>query len=308
MKKILVLLIALLVTTCNVTPGFTKGTSKIDELKIKRLVSQMTKYSNAHDLKKVQSLYSPDFKSGDGFSFDEFFSMVDTTFKSFSDIKYKAKIKDIKINGNEASVEIVDTTTGTLANSNENGVTFGDLAGDCDYVIQLKKQGRKWLVVSDYVISETTSLRYGDARGIKMDITAPQQVKPGDDYSIILNMEPPKEVFVVASLNREEIVTPPVHSQEIFRKPSVEGELERIVQANKIGKNEYAVASIGLTKIKLGEDLASIKFQMSGLSFLMSRVNVEKPKVEIEPQKEEKVSKTIGSTKEPETAKPTEVK
>ncbi len=274
MKRILILtLMALVFGLCS--PQAEAKNNKIDELKIKRLISQMDKYSNAHNVEKLKSLYSPDFKSGDGFDFDEFFSLVDTTFNSYSNIQYKVKLKKVNIEGDDAQATLFDRTTGVLTSKSENGLTFGDLEGDCDYIIYLKKNKGKWLITSDYVIAEKTSLKYGDARDIKMEMTAPEHADPGTQYSVTLQLERPKDVFVIAALGREEITLPPSHSEEIFRKLSPDGELERIVQANTSGKNEYAVASVGFTKLKLGDDLASIKFQMSGLAFLMSRVNTK---------------------------------
>ena len=310
MKRILILTLTALVFGLFDTQAEAKN-NKIDELKIKRLVSQMDKYSNEHSVKKLKTIYSPDFKSGDGFDFNEFFSLVETTFTSYSNIKYSVKIKKIDIEGDAAQAALFDRTTGVLATKNENGLTFGDLAGDCDYLIYLKKIGGKWLITGDYIISEKTSLKYGDARDIKMEISAPEKVNLGDEYSIILQMERPKDIFVIAALANEEIVIPLSHSEEIFRKLSSDGELERIVQANTSGKNEYAVASVGFTKLKLGDDLASIKFQMSGLAFLMSRVNtkpleeiIKKTVLEEAPQVEE-----VSEAKEtPEVQEAPEVK
>ena len=293
MKRILTLILTALVFSTHSVQVEAKN-NKIDEFKIKRLVSKMDKYSNDHSTKKLRTLYSPDFKSGDGFNFEEFFSLVDTTFSSYDNIKYEVKIKNIDIENDLAQVELVDRTTGILIGKNDSGLTFGDLAGDCDYIIYLKKVGGKWLISNDYIVSEKTSLKYGDARDVKMEIAAPERVDLGSEYSVLLQMERPANLLVIAALGREEIALPLNHSEEIFRKLSAEGELERIVQANTSGKNEYAVASVGFTKLKLGEDLASIKFQMSGLAFLMSRVNtkpleniIQKTTLEIAPQNEE---------------------
>lgn len=301
MKRILILtLTALMFSLCGIQAE-AKG-NKIDELKIKRLISKMDKYSNAHNIKKLKTLYSPDFKSWDGFNFDEFFSLVETTFNSYSNVQYKVKTKKIEIDGNNAQVALFDRTTGTLASTGENGLNFGDLSGDCDYIAYLKKVGGKWLFTGDYVISEKTSLKYGDARDIKMEINAPEKVNLGDEYSIILQMERPKDLFVIAALAREEIALPPIRAEEIFRKVSSEGDLERIVYANKEGKNEYAVASVGLTRVQVDEDLSSIKFQMSGLAFLMSRVNANPPAemtVNAVPTAEAKDVRTFKDKEEP---------
>lgn len=295
MKKILILIAAVLmmINMPSAHAGFFEN--KLEELQIRKLILDLNSYSNKHDLERIRSLYSEDFKSGDGFNYDDFFKMVGVTFDSYKDIKYRVKIKNIQVNGNKAEVKTNDRTTATLESRNSSGTSLGDLRGDCDYIVYLKKQDGKWKITSDYIISESTALKYGDAKGVKMHIIAPQQISEDSEYSINLKMNYPKDIFVIASLNREEIVFPPSQGQESFRKLSPEGSLERIVRSNKDGMNEYAIASIGFTRLKMGEDLSSIKFQMSGLAFLMSRVNVEMVKVQTE-QEESEISVAPGES------------
>ena len=38
--------------------------------------------------------------------------------------------------------------------------------------------------------------------------------------------------------------------------------------------NEYSLASVGITEISLNEEKLTINYQMSGIAFLMKRVNV----------------------------------
>ena len=72
----------------------------------------------------------------------------------------------------------------------------------------------------------------------------------------------------------EKIINPPETSEPIFRKLSTDGILERIVRSNKIGKNEYAMASVGFTRANVADDFSSISFRMSGLAFVLKRVNM----------------------------------
>ena len=46
------------------------------------------------------------------------------------------------------------------------------------------------------------------------------------------------------------------------------------VQANNNGVNEYSLASVGITEISLNEEKTAINYQMSGIAFLMKRVNI----------------------------------
>ena len=42
----------------------------------------------------------------------------------------------------------------------------------------------------------------------------------------------------------------------------------------KIGKNEYAMASVGFTRANIADDFSSVSFRMSGLAFVLKRVNM----------------------------------
>lgn len=276
MRKLLLIIMAFVISINSNAQAVNSENKTLSELSIKKLVHSLNYHSNKQNLAKIKSFYSPNFTSGDGFSNEIFFKMVEDTFKSYEKIKYSVKVKEIKINDKTASVNISDKTIAKLKSDGEIKDVYGDLEGVCNYIINLEKgKDGKWLIVSDEILSESTSLKYGEAKFAKMEITAPKSVKENSEYSINLKMEVPKNTFVIASLNREGIVYPPIRAEEAFRKLSATGELERIVRSNGKGLNEYAVASIGFTRIHLGEDLTSLQMQMSGLAFLMNRVNVE---------------------------------
>lgn len=276
MKKLLLIITAFIISINSNAMALNSENKTLNELSIKKLVHSLNYHSNKQHLAKIKSFYSPNFTSGDGFSNEIFFKMVEDTFKSYDKIKYSVKVKEVEINDKTARVNILDKTTAKLKSDGEIKDVYGDLEGVCNYIINLEKQANgKWLIVSDEILSETTSLKYGEAKFAKMEMFAPTSVKEDSEYSINLKMEAPKNTFVIASLNRENIVYPPIRAEEAFRKLSATGELERIVRSNSKGLNEYAVASIGFTRIHLGEDLTSIQMQMSGLAFLMNRVNIE---------------------------------
>lgn len=259
------------------------------KLQIRKTLRSLNHYANKHDLDKVKTFYSKSFKSGDGFNYDDFFKMTETSFNSYTNIKYRPKIKEIRAENDLIAVEIFDTTTAKLvsepkrgagsSNNSENAPegAVGDLFGTCDYINYLKKENGGWKIVSDSIISEQTSLKYGDAKTVKMELATPTSVEKNSEYSIKLTIERPQDTLVMGSLSREEITFPPLKPHtESFRKVSADGELERIVRANKSDLNEYAVASIGLTRLKIEDNMTSIKLQMSGVAFLMNRVNVVK--------------------------------
>ncbi len=255
-----------------------------EKSEIRTLINDLNKYSNEHDIEGIKSYYSKDYKSYDGFNYDAFLLSIKDTFKSYPDISYKSKIKSININGNFASVELIDTSTSkrqttTQAIINNKPVLdekmYGTMESVCHYVVYLKKSNNKWQIYSDNIISEETAIKYGTTEDMKIGIWSPPVVEEGEEYCISLNAtNKPKNSIMLASLTREEIKYPPSTPFDAFRKMPKDGALERLVIANKKGINEYSLASLGITEISLNEERTAINYKMSGVAFIMKRVNV----------------------------------
>lgn len=260
------------------------GQQKTDKAQIRELFKNLNKYSNEHNADAIKKFYSKDYISYDGFDYNAFFASVDETFKSYPDISYKSKIKSINVVGNQASVELIDTTTSekqaaTQAIINNSPVLNKEITGRmesrCHYVTYLRKNAGEWQIYSDNIITEETSIKYGKAFDIDMDISSPMIAKEGEEYCISLNVKnKPEGALILASLSREEIKYPPSAPVDKFKKIPSDGTLERVVTANKKGMNEYSMASIGITEISLNEEKTAINYEMSGVAFLMKRVNI----------------------------------
>ena len=246
----------------------------IEKVKVRKFIFDIGRYSNQKNLDKIKEFYSKDYKNTDNFSYDEYFDMFQDTFNTYSNLRYKISIKDIQKTENGYKVTIKDFTTGLLKSENEN-FKYGFLSGKSDYELFLKHTDNGLKIYKDNVIEEETSLTYGEANIVKMELITPEFINAGEEYTIGLKVYPWTKSFIIASINNEEIVTPPQNKEEAFRKLPKDGLLERIVTANKNGKNEYATASVGFTKASIGEDNLSINFKMSGIGFLLKRINLK---------------------------------
>lgn len=280
MKKLFIIFIVFILSNLNCYAI----TNDTDKAQIKSLLGSINKYSNEHNIDKLKPYYSKDYLSYDGFNYDAFFVSVKETFKTYPDISYKSKIKSINVSGDFAAVEMADTSTSTRQTLTQsivenkpvlNQKLNGLMKSKCHYIVYLKKTKGKWQIYSDNIITEETAIRYGKAQEIDMDIVSPQIAKEGEEYCIGLDVaKKPKDSFILASLSREEIKYPPKIPADAFRKMPSKGMLERIVIANKKGMNEYSLASVGITTISLNKEKTAINYQMSGIAFLMKRVNV----------------------------------
>lgn len=264
------------------------GIERTEKGKIRSLLKNLNKYSNSHNVEAIKSFYSKDYENADGFNHEAFFASIKETFSAYPDISYSSKIKSIEVRGDEAAVEMYDVTSSdrrvtTQAIINNKPVLNNNLKGvmssKCNYVVYLKKESGKWLIYSDSVITEETSIKYGKANKMKLEINSPLNVKEGEPYTISLSVEKePQNSFVLASLSREEIKYPPIVPFDKYRKVPQSGTVERIVNANKQGINEYSLASIGITEVSINDAKTAINYKMSGMAFLMKRVNVNRTK------------------------------
>ena len=275
MKKIIIILSILFITT----PTYSFELFNSSKIEIKNTLKKYNKALAQHDIKKIKTFYDESYKSMDGFDLNEMEQMLEKTYSAYGNIKYKTKINSININDDWALVQMSDKTTANIYPTEIKEIKkekMGKLNGSSVYNLYLKKENSSWKIICDDVLMEETSLKYGLANKINMDLITPIRVKSGQDYDLSLKINKPKDVLALASISREEIVYPPSDYQEKFRKIPEFGELERIVKANNKNLDEYAIASIGLTKVSMNEAQTKAKIEVLGMAYLMKRVNMDR--------------------------------
>ena len=279
MKKIILTLVIL---NLFLVPSYSfELFQKSAKSEIRQVLNQHSKAMSSHDVDKVKTFYSKDYKSTDGFNLEELVQMLKKTYSAYDNIKYKTKINTINTYDDWALVQMSDKSSAVVYPVEDKEVKkekMGKLTGSSVYNVYMKKTNDGWKIVSDDILAEETSLRFGIAKDIDMNIITPLLVKNGQEYDLSLKMDKPKDIMALASISREEIVYPPIDYPEKFRKIPQEGELERLVKANNKNLDEYAVASIGFTKVSINEEKTKAQIQVLGMAYLMKRVNMEKIK------------------------------
>ena len=277
MKKLLIsfLILFCMSQTAYAISDTQTSLSKIDKFKITKIIKDIEKTANNKELEKFKTYYSKDFVNWDNFTHSEYFSMLGETFNGYSTINYDIDIKNIQMTkDNLVEVHVSDKTTAIVKEPKES-FTNGYLRGMSEYFLYFKKDKENgWQVIKDKVVDEITFLTYGEATNSFIELNAPEGIKPNEEYTISLTVQPMSKAFVIAALGNESIVNPPQTSEPIFRKLPADGILERIVRSNKNGKHEYAMASVGFTRANVADDFSSISFRMSGLAFVLKRVNM----------------------------------
>ncbi len=246
-----------------------------DKKAIKKVMEQQTKYAVKYDYSKLYNLYSDDFINDDGFTKEVYFKLIKETWASYPDITYTTEIKDIKVNGEKASVDVYETSLATSSEKIEGINIFGELHSYSNGTYFLKKIDNKWKICGEKVQNEKSFLKYGDTRFVKMDLNSPATATPGEYYTASLTIDTPKDAFVIASISRDKITYPQNKADEVFRNMPEDNLLERMFLANKDGKNEYNVATIGMTKSEAINN-ERIQIYMAGIAFIMTRVNILK--------------------------------
>lgn len=257
--------------------GFGKWYSADPKTQISKLFENYTKYSNRHNLKKVRSFYDEKYVNSDGFDLETYFELVSQTWDMYPDMEYESEVKNIVINGDYATVQTLERAKGNAKEPSEYLEDKGSISSSSEIIYYLKKAGNRWVILSDSALSEKTFLKYGDAKNVAFDVIAPGVAVAGTDYSVLFAADVPKDKILLGSITNEKITYPTERPKEVFRKLKEDGMLERFVTANTDGFNEQAVVAVGITKAEINEEM-DMKLSVSGVAFLMTRVNVVQPK------------------------------
>ena len=271
MKKlsVLIILTLLLANICPVEAGIISAhKARVEQNRLYK-----SAYNNKYDLDGLSSLYSKEFVNSDGFNKEVYFKLIKETWETYPDISYKTQINKIEVGENYATVYVNEFAVATSKETVEDLTVIGELYSTSKCVYYLEKQGSKWLISSEKVLDETSTLKYGDARYADIDLNVPKQIGAGTEYTASLNVVTPIDSVIIASISKENIVYPQTKSEDAFRKLTDNSVLERVFTSNKNNVNEYAVASVGITRAESVSDTQA-RIYMGGLAFIMTRINV----------------------------------
>ena len=285
MRKISVLIFSALLLTsiCPVQAGIVATQKakieqnriyKINYNDIKAVINQQTVYTNKYDLDGLSSLYAKDFTNSDGFNKEVYFKLIKETWETYPDIIYKTHINNIEFSDNYATVVVDETAIATSKETVGELSVIGELYSTSKCVYFLEKQGTKWVISSEKILDETSTLKYGNARYSKIELSAPKQIGANQDYTATLKVTAPKDSAVIASISKENIVYPQTKAEDAFRRLTGDNILERVFHSNSENVNEYTVASVGITRAEPTYTPDEVRVYMGGLAFIMTRVNV----------------------------------
>ncbi len=246
---------------------------KQDIKQIKELFKIHNSYANKHDTKNLAPLYADNYMNNDGFDKKAYFKSIETTWEACNDLTYSTKIFSININGDYASVNVEETANGTVIETIDSISVAGEIHSKSKGIYHLTKINENWYISGETAITDESSLLYGDARFMNIEIQAPDQVASGETYTITLKADADKNTFIVGSIEHDPVTYPTTTPKSELRALPQTQTLERLIKANTDNLNEYAVASMAISKVKeLGDE--NYRIYLSGLACVMKRVNV----------------------------------
>ena len=248
-----------------------KDINSITEVqKINQTLDRLERDWNLHEMDKVLSFYSQDFINGDGLSLDAVKNLTQELWDAYPDIKTKTQERTVRVYGDYATVESLDHYYGESTKIRPEVGSKGILKAVSVGNLFLKKLGPAWKITSDKTLFEKVSIGYGIGSELvdegKIKLSAPEQVASGQQYTASIDFNLTDEIKPVAAISKEILIYPHSYQEDKFRLVN-ELNLEKLLTANKISKNELITATIGLTG-------GALKPKLLGLVFLTRRVNV----------------------------------
>lgn len=269
-KRLLIALIALMFSPAVFAGDLFKlHIFNNDTREIKSLLNSQVRYANRTNFDKFIATYDKSYVNSDGFNLETYSNLVKDIWDTYDKIVYGIKIKDISVQEDDAKVEVTEYSYADIPVSEKMD---GVLKSESESIYYLKKMDGDWKIISDKVLSESTSMLYGDAKELDIKLTAPQNIDAGVEYTASLEFTPPENVIAIASIANDKVEYPQKQAKEVYRKFPEDNILERLFVSNSDNLNEYVVASIGLTKADV-DDL-SIKLSLTGFGYKIVRVNV----------------------------------
>lgn len=243
---------------------------------IKELFNKHNKFANEHNLSGLKTLYSDNYINNDGFTKDVYFKSIDETWEECKDLTYTTEIDTITVNGDYASVQVFESANGTINDTLQSTSISGEIHSNSTGIYHLVKINERWFISGENALTDESSLLYGDARFMNIEIQAPDVVSAGETYTTtlkVVNNDDSNKTFIIGSIDHDPVTYPATTPKSELRALPQTQILERLIKANSDNLNEYAVASLAISKVaELDND--NFQLYMAGLACVMKRVNV----------------------------------
>lgn len=246
---------------------------RLTQKAIENLFELQTLYTNTQKHDKLKHFYSEKYRNSDAFDKNTTFSIIKENYELYPNLVVTLDINNINISGNYATVDVFEYAEAKDIKRDDVDLT-GKLEAFAHTIYYLEKTDDNWLIIAEHALEENNSVVFGEAQYLDLKLTAPMIIGAGDEYTSKLEINNlPRKALVMGSITQTPATFPlEDEEQENFRVIE-DLSLERIFVANNQNTNEYNIASIGITR---GQPIpnGNVKLYLSGLAFVMTRVNV----------------------------------
>jgi hypothetical protein len=118
--------------------------------------------------------------------------LITDTWANYPNIQSETHILEIRFNGDWATVETLDRATATIESNSGIIDEPGELKSQSRGMIFLRRIGKPWEVPIANTIYERATILYGAAKGLKVTLSAPDQVFSGEPYTAKINVDLPE--------------------------------------------------------------------------------------------------------------------
>ncbi len=284
-----------------------------DRKEVQDFLDSIQKQWNGHNLEALMENYADDYVNNDGLNKKAVTDLTKDFWEQYPDAKSDSKTKEIRIDGNFATVDSRDVASGNTAKDIPGINGRGELRSVSEGQLYLRKFANGWRIIGDRVDYEKVKVAYGLAKEIDATFLAPEQVKAGKKYAAKLEVKLPSGLVAVGEITSQNLRFP--SGQNVFpNSPSAEVWkpldtnalekddyiLERIMEANTSNHNELLMTTVGVTN--------AARNSLVGLEFLTRRLNVvpattDEPVEVAEGSKDTKDAKGTKEAKDTKAAK-----
>ncbi len=261
----------------NLSIDYNDSVKKESDENIKELnafIAEYIKALNARNIKKAGNYYAANYTDSDGFNKEQLINLLKQAWQKYPDIKYSSTVKALRFSGNSASIELCYSLTATTKAKSDITKDTGALTGVSQETIYLEKYDGGWKIVTNKILYEEVSIKYGIAKNINLSLNVPEQVLSGEEYTASLKTDLPPDVFALGSITSAPIVFPLKSSEEVFKQiPPDLNILERVIKSNKNSLNEISSASVSFCEAQSGS-YTGINLRVAGVAVILKRVNI----------------------------------
>ncbi len=188
-----------------------------DRKEIEKVLSAIETNWNEHNLDNVMSYYADDYINNDGLDKKAVSALTQDFWKTYPDAKSYSKVKQIRVEGNFATIESRDMASGSTAKEMPGIGSKGDLKSISEGQLYIKKVGNNWKIIGDRIDYEKVRVAFGQARNLAATFSAPEQVKSGHQYSAKLELDLPPNLTAVASITSQPLSYPQPQPTDAWR-------------------------------------------------------------------------------------------